>query len=290
MNESWTLQGRSITSADIDFVRRLIEDNPSFSRRRLSIELCRLWNWTDAAGRLKDMASRTLLLKLEQKQLLILPPRRQDPRPAALRPYVPHPKDAIDSALKTLRPIEIVPVEPASLHWNLFACLVNEYHYLGYKTSVGESMKYLVFDRRGRTLACLLFGSAAWKTAPRDVFIGWSHDARQKNVNLITNNTRFLVLPWVKVPHLASHVLSLASKRIMGDWIKKYNHPVWALETFVDCERFKGTCYKAANWICLGKTKGRTRSDRFHKIQVPIKDVYLYPMAPDFREALRRGT
>ena len=286
MDESWVLQGRIITSADIEYVRRLIEDNPSWSRRRLSIALCHRWNWTDAKGRLKDMASRTLLLKLEKKGLLFLPPRKQVPRSAALRPHAPHSKDQINSSLKMLRPVEIVRVETASPHWRLFAHLLNEYHYLGYKTSVGESMKYLVFDRCGRTLACMLFGSAAWKTLPRDLFIGWSSQAREQNVNLITNNTRFLILPWVRVPHLASHVLSLISKRIMGDWIQKYGHPVWALETFVDSSRFKGVCYKAANWIRLGRTKGRTRGDRFHDIQVPEKDVYLYPLKRDFREAL----
>lgn len=287
MNDSWVLQGRSLNSADLSCVRRLIEDNPSISRRRLSLELCRLWDWRDATGRLKDMACRTLLLKLEQKCLLVLPPRKQNPRSQSLRLYVPHSKDAIESDLETLRPVSIALVSPENAYWNLFACLLNEYHYLGYKTSVGENMKYLVFDRSGRVLACVLFGSAAWKTAPRDAFIGWSREVRQRNVNLITNNARFLVLPWVKVPHLASHVLSLVSKRIMEDWIQKYNHPVWALETFVDTSRFKGTCYKAANWIHLGKTKGRTRSDRFHDIQVPIKDVYLYPLSRDFRKALR---
>lgn len=286
MDDSWVLQGRSINSADISCIRRLIEDNPSFTRRRLSLKLCHLWNWRNAKGQIKDMACRTLLLKLEQKNLLTLPPRRKDPRPAALRHYVPHRKDPIDSDLAALRPIKIINVEPGTEHWNLFSCLLDENHYLGYKTSVGENVKYLVLDRSDRPLACLLFGSAAWKTAPRDLFIGWSREVRQRNINLITNNTRFLVLPWVKVPHLASHVLSLVSKRIMEDWIQKYNHPVWALETFVDSSRFKGTCYRAANWIHLGKTKGRTRSDRFHDIQVPVKDVYLYPLSRDFRKAL----
>jgi hypothetical protein len=286
MDKLLVLQGRNLTSADIDFVRKLIGDNPSFSRWRLSIELCRLWNWTDTAGRLKDMASRTLLLKLEQKGLVVLPVRKQIPKTAPLRPHVSHSTDPIGSDLKILRPLEVVALDPASPYWKLFACLLNEHHYLGYKTSVGESMKYMVFDRLGRTLACVLFGSAAWKTAPRDTFIGWSRQARERNVNLITDNTRFLILPWVKVPHLASHVLSLISKRIVGDWIQKYNHPVWALETFVDSSRFKGTCYKAANWIRLGRTKGRTRQDRFHAIQVPEKDVYLYPLAGDFRKNL----
>ena len=286
MDDTWVLQGRTINSAGVLRIRQLIEDNPSFTRRRLSIELCHLWNWRNAKGRIKDMACRTLLLKLEQKGHIVLPPRKKDPRPAALRPYVPHRKDAIDSDLAALRPIKTVNVEPGTEHWKLFSCLLDEYHYLGYKTSVGESLKYLVLDRSDRPLACMLFGSAAWKTAPRDTFIGWSREIRQRNVNFLTNNTRFLILPWVRVPHLASHILSLISKKITGDWIKKYNHPIWALETFVDCERFKGTCYRAANWIHLGKTKGRTRSDRFNNIRVPIKDVYLYPLAKNFREAL----
>lgn len=232
------------------------------------------------------MACRALLLKLEKKGLIILPARRRQSPRRGKRADVPHCKDAVDSTLKTLQPVKTLIVEAGTELCKLFSCLMDKYHYLGYKTTVGENMKYLVLDSSDRPLACMLFGSAAWKTAPRDAFIGWSRQTRQKNVNLITNNTRFLVLPWVRVPHLASHVLSLISKRIVCDWIKKYNHPVFGLETFVDSTRFKGTCYKAANWICLGKTQGRTRSDRFHDIQVPVKDVYFYPLARDFRQAL----
>lgn len=286
MDNSCVFQGRNINSADVSRVRRLIEDNPSFTRWRLSRELCSLWNWKNDQGQIKDMACRTLLLKLEQKGLIVLPARRRQPPRRVTRHDAPYQKDVIDSNLKTLQPIKIFNVKVGTELCKLFSCLLDEYHYLGYKTTVGENMKYLVLDRRDQPLACMLFGSAAWKTAPRDVFIGWSLQTRQKNVNLITNNTRFLILPWVRVPHLASHVLSLISKRIMGDWIKKYNHPVWALETFVDTTRFKGTCYKAANWIHLGKTQGRTRGDRFHDIQVPVKDVYFYPLARDFRQAL----
>jgi hypothetical protein len=280
------LQGRSINPTDIRSVLRLIEDNPSFTRWRLSRELCHFWNWKNAQGQIKDMACRTLLLKLEKKGLIILPARRRQSPRRGKRADVPHCKDAVDSTLKTLQPVKTLVVEAGTELCKLFSCLMDEHHYLGYKTTVGENMKYLVLDRSDRPLACMLFGSAAWKTAPRDAFIGWSRQTRQKNVNLITNNTRFLVLPWVRVPHLASHVLSLISKRIVCDWIKKYNHPVFGLETFVDSTRFKGTCYKAANWICLGKTQGRTRSDRFHDIQVPVKDVYFYPLARDFRQAL----
>ena len=280
------LQGRHISGADIDCILRLIKENPSFSRRRLSQEICHLWNWTNTQGQIKDMACRTLLLKLERRNLVVLPVRKRKPHPRLPKTYQTHSKEMITSDLKSLQPIKIIKVKKGCEYQKIYDYLLNEYHYLGYKTSVGENMKYLAFDKSQRMLACVLFGSAAWKTTARDIFIGWSDGARQKNVNFITNNTRFLILPWVMAPHLASHILSLISKRIKHDWIEKYNHPVWALETFVDSTRFRGICYKAANWMYLGKTKGRTRNDRFHKIQASIKDVYLYPLHPDFRKAL----
>ncbi len=149
-------------------------------------------------------------------------------------------------------------------------------------------MKYLVTGPMNRPLACLLFGSAAWKTQARDEFIGWSPEIRRKNVNLITNNTRFLILPWVKVPHLASHILGRIQKRINEDWVQKYAHPVYLLETFVDRDRFKGTCYKAANWVLTGQTKGRTRNDRYSNIQKSIKDIYVRPLGKDWKESLQK--
>jgi len=147
-------------------------------------------------------------------------------------------------------------------------------------------MKYMVFDKEGRPLACLLFGSAAWKTAPRDDFIGWDADTRRRNLRFLTNNMRFLILPWIKVPHLASHILGRVARGISSDWIKKYNHPIYMLETFVEKERFRGTCYRAANWIYVGQTKGRSRNDRYSTLKVPIKDIYLYPLTKRFREIL----
>ncbi len=147
-------------------------------------------------------------------------------------------------------------------------------------------MGYLVRDHNNRPLACLLFGSAAWKTAPRDSFIGWDRQRRKRNLCYITNNMRFLILPWVKVQHLASHILSRVSRRICSDWIKKYNHPVHLLETFVDRTRFQGTCYKAANWILTGQTQGRTRNDRDRTIKVSPKDIYVYPLIKNFRKRL----
>lgn len=286
MDETLVLQGRNLTITDIDYVRRLIEENPSFTRYRLSREICHLWNWKNAQGQIKDMACRTLLLKLEQKNLVVLPARVRKPPLRAPKAYWPHSKDPIVSDIRDLQPLKVINIKTDTADKNMFSCLLDEHHYLGYKNSVGENLKYMVVDRNERIVACVLFGSAAWKTTPRDVFIGWSDEVRQKNVNLITNNTRFLILPWVRVPHLASHVLSLIRKRILRDWVEKYNHPILGLETFVDTTRFKGTCYKAANWIHLGRTQGRTRQDRFHKIQTSIKDVYFYPLSSDFKKVL----
>ena len=160
------------------------------------------------------------------------------------------------------------------------------YHYLGHRNTVGENLRYLVRDRVGRPVACALFGSAAWKCAARDTFIGWERGARERNLQELTNNTRLLVLPWVEVPHLASHLLGSLGRRIRADWQAKYAHPVHALETFVDRSRFRGTCYRAANWVRLGATQGRSRNDRKHSIRASVKDVYLYPLIPDFRQQL----
>jgi hypothetical protein len=161
-----------------------------------------------------------------------------------------------------------------------------QHHYLGHRGPVGEHLCYLARDRHGRDVACLLFGAAAWKTAPRDRFIGWDHTRRQRYLNLITNNTRFLILPWVEVPHLASHLLALILRRLSADWREKYGHPICLVETFVDRSRFKGTCYRAANWTCVGQTQGRGRQDRYGTLHVPVKDVYLYPLAENFRQIL----
>jgi hypothetical protein len=172
---------------------------------------------------------------------------------------------------------------------SLFRTFLSKYHYLGYSGSVGENLKYLVFDRQGRPLACLLFGSAAWKTAPRDRYIGWDDLARRRNLALVTNNMRFLIMPWVKVAHLASYVLGYVSRRICSDWEERYGHPVHLLETFVDTELFRGTCYRAANWIYVGQTKGRTRNDRNTRIRMPLKDMYLYPLDRHAFKMLRGG-
>lgn len=282
------LQGRRVTPADIDLIHRLLAENRNWHRTRLSQELCGLWNWRDLTGRMKDMACRSLLLKLEALGHVLLPERRSSPH-NALRyrslPRVAHWSTPIRCDLKTLLPIHVEVVGNRGTA-DLFATLLSQYHYLGYRGIVGENMKYLVKDRDGNPLACLLFGSAAWKTKGRDGFIGWDAERRRRNLCFVTNNMRFLILPWVQVPHLASHLLGRIAKRIASDWLKKYGHILYLLETFVEVPRFRGVCYRAANWRFVGQTTGRSRNDRNHTIQTSIKDVYVYPLANDFREAL----
>ena len=287
MDETTTVQGRRITQDDIALVRRLIEADPSQNRSRISRELCLLWNWRDGSGRIKDMACRTLLLKLEQRDYITLPGRRCPGRGShkVSIACVPHNTASIAGPLSALKPVRVQLVENAGL-LELFQCLLSRYHYLGFGGTVGENMKYLVFDREDNPLACLLFGSAAWKCAPRDDFIGWNTETREANLKFLTNNMRFLVLPWVRVPHLASHILGRVARRISSDWTEKYGHPIYLLETFVERDCFRGICYQAANFIHVGQTKGRSRNDRYTTLKVPVKDIYLYPLIREFREAL----
>ena len=287
MDETTTVQGREITQDDIELVRRLIEANPSRNRTRLSQELCLLWNWRTANGRIKDMAGRTLLSKLEQRGHITLPRRRSPGRGCrkVSIPYVPHNTAAIACSLSALKPVHVQLVENTGL-LDLFQSLLYRYHYLGFSSTVGENMKYLVFDREHNPLACLLFGSAAWNCAPRDDFIGWNAETRKANLKFLTNNMRFLILPWVRVPHLASHILGRVARRISSEWIEKYGHPLSLLETFVERDCFQGICYQAANWIYVGQTKGRSRNDRYTTLKVPVKDIYLYPLIERFRESL----
>jgi hypothetical protein len=281
-------QAISINAHHVEQIRELLFANPQWGRTRLSVELCKQWDWKSPSGQYKDMACRSLLLKMERTGAIVLPPRQTkrtfNSRPAY--PIVPHQTETISDRLAGLVPLQITVASQKTEDYKLFNFLLSQYHYLGYRGSVGENLKYLVRDSQGRPLACLLFGSAAWKTAPRDVFIGWTRSQREGNLRFMTNNMRFLILPWVRVPHLASHILSRIARRISDNWRQKYGHPVYLLETFVDRSLFKGVCYQAANWILTGQTKGRTRNDRNHDIQAPVKDIYLYPLIKDFRRRL----
>lgn len=285
------IQGRKLSAADLDWMRNLMVEHPEWGRTRISVELCRQWDWHNQQGRLKDMAARTLLLKLERTGQLRLPRRRTNPIRGfhnRTLPLVAHATDPIRDSLRQLQPLTMSVVTPGTEALQLFNCLLHHYHYLGHRNTVGENIRYLACDCLGRPVACALFGSAAWKCAVRDTFLGWERAARERNLQGLTNNTRFLVLPWITVPHLASHVLGLIARRIRADWQAKYGHPVQALETFVDRDRFRGTCYRAANWVRLGATQGRTRNDRNHCLRASVKDIYLYPLVADFRRELSR--
>ena len=283
------IQGRPIGSAEVQLVRRLLGEHPDWSRTRVSQELCTIWNWRNEAGRLKDMAARTLLLKLEQRDLIVLPPRRNPPVNAVRNrspAWQDHDRTPIVGSLQALLPLSIHTVGTDVRDLALFKSLIAQHHYLGLRNTVGENLKYLVRDRHGRVVGALLFGSAAWQIKPRDAFIGWGVVARRAGLSRITNNTRFLIPEWVRVPYLASHILSRVSRRIDADWRVKYAHPIHLLESFVDRSRFRGTSYRAANWICVGQTQGRTRNGPRGAPPAPIKDVYLYPLSKRFREEL----
>jgi hypothetical protein len=281
-------QVTAIDQNHVQHIRALLSANPQWHRSHLSVELCKLWGWQSSTGQYKDMACRSLLLKLERAGAIVLPPRQGKrnyySRPAY--PTVPHRQETISDHLTGLVPLQITVVSQDTEDYKLFNCLLSQYHYLSYRGAVGENLKYLIRDVQDRPMACLLFGSAAWKTAPRDAFIGWNQKDRESNLRYLTNNMRFLILPWVRVPHLASHILSRIARRISADWHQKYAHPVYLLETFVDRSLFRGVCYQSANWILTGQTKGRTRNDRNHNIQATVKDVYIYPLVKDFRRRL----
>jgi hypothetical protein len=235
------------------------------------------------------MACRSLLLRLEQWGAIRLPPRqRKSPNGYRNRSplWVPHHSEPIACALKELTPLAITRVENASAADRLFRCLLNTYHYLGLRNTVGENMKYLVHSCDGRPVACLLFGAAAWTCGARDAWIGWERSARERNLPYLASNTRFLILPWVSVAHLASHVLARIARRIQADWQAKYARSLHCLETFVDTSRYRGICYRAANWQLVGESTGRSRNDRQRRLRVPRKAVYLYPLSRRYRQSL----
>lgn len=292
MTESLTIQGRCLSSTQLQDLRQWVGENPHWSRWRLSRELATRWDWRNGAGVLKDMAARTLLVKLAQRGLIALPERRQVPTNrmrCGTRPALewPEPSPPISDALAQLGPLSLqeISAEAAARAWVKEA--LARFHYLSFGGAVGENLQYVVRDGQSRPLACLVFGAAAWKCQDRDRFIGWTAAQRQEHLGLVANNTRFLILPWVRVPDLGSWILGQVAHRIGRDWLAKYGHPIVLLETFVEQQRFRGTVYRAANWRKVGQTAGRTRQDRHTCIQVATKDIYVYPLRRSFREALQ---
>ena len=288
----FTYRDRVVTDKDIVFINELIDKNSGDSRWALSKKLCLAWNWIQPNGALRDMVCRGLMLELHRAGHIRLPEKRRSPG----NPFVDRKKPEkiqidqtlLETELFNIRPLEFCQVRRSSYE-KLFNSLIEHYHYLGYCHPVGEQLKYIVYAHK-RPIACLSWSSAPRHIGSRDRFIGWGAQARKKHLHLLAYNTRFLILPWVRVPSLASHILGRMTKILARDWRRVYNHPICYLETFVDKTRFAGTCYKAANWIYLGDTTGRGKSDHTHKANRSIKAVWGYPLTRDFRNRLWGGT
>jgi hypothetical protein len=288
MPAEWRYRGRVVTAEDVAFIRQFIAQNPGASRRRLSAKLCEAWQWRQANGALRDMVCRGLLLMLHRAGEIELPPVRQ----VSLNPFVERERPTpvlldtapITGTLGALQPIELQQVRRTGDE-PLFNSLMEHNHYLGYEQPVGEHLKYLAWAE-GRPIACLAWSSAPRHLGSRDRYIGWNAEARRRNIRFLAYNTRFLILPWVRVPHLASHLLGKMTRALSGDWERMYGHPIYFAETFIDPGRFRGTCYRAANWILLGHTTGRGKNDHTNKPNRPIKEVLGLPLAPRFRELL----
>lgn len=292
------LQGRPFGPAQLAEIQSLLVQAPQWSRYKLSRELALRWNWRTAGGQLKDMACRALLLKLQQRGWIQLPVRRMASPTRSGRvefrdDSVRLDETPLECALESLGPLlleEVSQMGRGGRRGELEECLLR-YHYLGYRSRVGQNLQYWVGNAEGRALACVVFGAPAWRCAARDQWIGWSHQQQAQRLGWVVNNTRFLILPWIRVPHLASHILSRVSRRIGGDWQAKYGQPLYLLETFVDRQRFAGTCYQAANWRSLGQTKGRGRQGPSPEIvSTSIKQVFVYPLHPRFRQHLTSPT
>jgi hypothetical protein len=280
-------RGRPVTPADVAFIRALIDAQPQASRRALSLLLCARWGWVQQNGHPRDMVCRGLLLALHRAGHITLPEPRGVQPPAFHRRRPP--KVAIDPTpvrgrLRELGALELCQVR-RSAEEDLFDALIETHHYLGYTQPVGEHLKYLVYAKE-RPVACFALCSAPRHLKPRDRFIGWSAEARRRHIRFVAYNSRFLILPWVEVPHLASHLLGRMARLLPGEWQRVYGHPVYFVETFVDPSRYRGTCYRAANWVLLGQTTGRGKADQTHQVNRPIKDVLGYPLVRDFRKRL----
>jgi hypothetical protein len=288
MQEPLSYRHRVITDEDLVFIRQLIAEHPQSSRRNLSEKLCTAWNWVQPNGALRSMVCRGLMLMLHRRGLIELPPVRQVSRNPLVERTAPTAISLDDAPLRLslaelgaleIRQVRRTPDEA------VFNALMQQHHYLGYTQPVGEQLKYMVFAQ-GRPIACMAWSSAPRHLGSRDRFIGWSAPSRLANIRLLAYNTRFLILPWVTVPHLASHLLGRIARRLSADWQAVYGHPIYFLETFVDPQRFRGTCYRAANWVHLGVTTGRGKEAPTYTPNRSIKNVLGLPLVKDFRQRL----
>jgi hypothetical protein len=280
--------GRSFSQPELQLIRRLIAENPDWSRFQISKNVCQTLQWLKPDGGLKDMSCRVALLRMQANGLIQLPPPRncgRGGRPCRISfSERTLPESPLTLPVHQLPPLRLSPVESRkqSQLWNEY---IHRYHYLGFTPLPGAQIRYFVYSS-DRLLALLGFSAAAWKTAPRDQFIGWSPQQRQRNLHLVVNNARFLILPWITSKNLASKILASATHCLPGDWMKRYNYAPVLLESFVQNDRFAGTCYKASNWIKVGATQGRGKMDRHNLCALAKKDVWLYPLSRNFKERL----
>ena len=276
---------RDFTEAEIELIRKLLT-TPLMNRARLSRQVCAELGWRRDNGGLKDMSCRVALLRMQTDGLITLPPPR-NPKPVAYQPY-PHIERAVlEPATVPTIDLATLNVDPVltkadSMLWNAY---IERHHYLGHQLMPGAQLRYFV-RAAGHIVTALGFGASAWKVKPRDQVIGWSKDQRQRNLHLIVNNARFLILPWIHCKNLASRILALVSRRLPADWQARYAYRPVLLETFVEKQRFTGTCYKAANWQHLGDTQGRGKLDILHRNAQPIKSIWIYPLMRDFQRQL----
>lgn len=284
-------QGRVLSAQDFTHIQQLLDAHPDWSRHRVALWLCERWNWRTPKGVLKSFAARALLLRLEARHGLRLPALRIEKRPRrpwsqGIIPQEPPPGESLAVGLDAVAPLQWWLAAPGSPLRGRALSYLRTHHYLGLNRPVGSHLIYLVQDRRQRDLAVHLVGAPAWQCAPRDRFIGWDAGQRRLHLQRVANHSRFLILPWVHIPHLASHLLGGLRQRIASDWEHHHGHRLVLLETFVESPRYAGTAYRADNWQCLGPTQGRTRQDKSHRQVAPTKMVWVHPLRADFRREL----
>jgi hypothetical protein len=285
-----SVSGRVFDATEIELVRTLTDRFPALSRNELALTVCELIDWKRPSGRPKSRECLDLFERLEDLDICRLPPRRRT-RPPGTRTTISGPTrdqrgQEIQGDLKDLAPVTLEPVSSPEKH-RVWRELIGRFHYLGFATAFGASMRFLILDRDERCLGCLQYSSPAWRMQVRDRWIGWSDLQRRHNLQRVVNQSRFLILPWVRVPNLGSHVLAKSARQLPDLWQSKYGVTPVLIETLVDRNRYTGTCYLAANWVCVGDTSGRGRMDREHRRHgMEIKRLFLIPLARDFRRKL----
>ncbi len=283
--------GREFSAEEMARILEIIQENPAHTRRDLSRAVCKEFQWLKADGGLKEMSCRVAMLRMQRDGLIQLPPPTRvhnGGRYRIGRTLFAEPQEEVTGSVEQIQGLSLELVRGRSSESRLWNEFIDRYHYLGYTALPGAQLRYLI-QSAGQPLGCLGFGASAWKIAPRDEWIGWSAEQRKKNLHCIVNNARFLVLPWFRIKNLATKVLAMAARQLPDDWLNRYGYRPVLLETFVEVDRFQGTCYKAANWLCLGMTKGRGRNDLEHQGREPVKSIWVHPLSRRFREVLCGG-